>query len=85
MSPSSVWAWAIPRWRVQSDSSWCPTTDKTGESVWSKDESKALLFETKMDAWKFWAQTLQTDPIRPDGQPNRPLTAFSVMIEEVKA
>lgn len=57
--------------------------NKTGESEWTHDRMKALLFETKMDAWAFWGQTLESDPVRPDGQPNRPLTAFTVMIEEV--
>jgi hypothetical protein len=54
----------------------------TGESDWTYDKSKALRFNSKLEAFQFCMQILESDPIRPDGKPNRPLTAFTVLIEE---
>jgi hypothetical protein len=56
--------------------------NKTGESDWSYDKSQALRFAGKFEAFQFCMQILESDPIRPDGKPNRPLTAFTVLIEE---
>jgi len=39
------------------------------------DPMKALMFDDPRDALKLWQKS---DGIRPDGKPNRPLTAFHV-------
>lgn len=43
----------------------------------TKNESEARVFATPEDAVKYYRQSYGT---RPDGKPNRPLTAFSVAI-----
>lgn len=43
--------------------------------------SEALVFEKAADAIRFWQQVSPTVPVRPDGKPNRPLTAFSAILE----
>jgi hypothetical protein len=43
----------------------------------------AKRFETAAEAWEFWRQTSRTHPVRlTDGKPNRPMTAFTVSIED---
>lgn len=44
------------------------------------DKNKALQFANGADAMAFWRQQSKKYPIRPDGKPNRPLTAFTVEI-----
>lgn len=55
--------------------------DGRGDSASSADPAKALRFDTLGEAWEFWRQPSTVRPVRPDGQPNRPLTAFTVSIE----
>ena len=40
----------------------------------------ALRFANKGEAWEFWRQVSRSVPLRPDGNPNRPLTAFTIEI-----
>jgi len=42
---------------------------------------EALRFPDMSAAMKFWRQTSAVLPVRPDGQPNRPLTAFTIEVE----
>jgi hypothetical protein len=42
---------------------------------------KARRFNDQGDAYAFWRQPSRIQPTRPDGQPNRPLTAYTVSIE----
>jgi hypothetical protein len=43
----------------------------------------AKLFPTAAEAWQFWRQTSRAHPVRlTDGKPNRPMTAFTVSIED---
>jgi hypothetical protein len=51
-----------------------PTTDKIEE---------ALHFENAGEALIFWSTESRVKPRRPDGKPNRPLTAFSVEIVKI--
>jgi hypothetical protein len=41
------------------------------------DIAKAMRFKDQVDAWEMWRTSIGT---RPDGKPDRPLTAFSVSI-----
>lgn len=46
--------------------------------VTTKDPSKAMQFADQLAAWECWRQLSGKQPIREDGHPNRPLTAFTV-------
>lgn len=41
---------------------------------------KAIVFDTVADALALWRQVSTVWPKRPDGKPNRPLTAFTVEV-----
>ena len=45
-----------------------------------KDEAKA--YNDAAAAWEDWRRIDERLPTRPDGKPNRPLTAFTVEIED---
>lgn len=49
------------------------------ETTWYKFEAKQ--FPSAVEAVEYWQAVDPTNPIRPDGKPNRPLTAFTVEIE----
>jgi len=51
-----------------------------GWAEMSTDQAKALTFASPADAFEFWRRQSRTRPVRPDGKPNRPLTAFTVEI-----
>lgn len=56
--------------------------DGEGFGQFTKDRSKALTFANPGEALKFWKTTSKVRPRRPDGKPNRPLTALSVTLED---
>lgn len=45
------------------------------------DRNKALKFKNPGEALRYWKQQSKLQPLRPDGQPNRPLTAWTMGIE----
>lgn len=49
----------------------------------TKFPENAKRFDDFGAAVAFWRQTSRTVPERPDGKPNRPLTAFTVTMEHV--
>ena len=51
--------------------------------VASPDREDALLFPSVLEAHQCWARVDERDPVRPDGKPNRPLTAFTIAVEPV--
>jgi len=51
-----------------------------GEVTFTPAPARAKRFSTSREAALFWQQTNKAMPVRPDGKPNRPLTAFSVEI-----
>lgn len=53
-----------------------------GDIVITEDPTKALKFESAEDAIRLWKAQSKVCPIRPDGRPNRPLTACTVSIEK---
>lgn len=55
-----------------------------GEARWTTDPGEAFLFETSTDAFELWRRVPRNRPFRPDGEPNRPLTVFSVAIERLE-
>lgn len=52
---------------------WCEFTDNI---------RKAKRFDTFEAAMTFWKQQSKVQPLRPDGRPNRPLTALTAVIEQ---
>lgn len=57
--------------------------DPFAVAQWTDDESKALRFESVAHAWETWQMVAMDHPTRKDGEPNRPLTLWTVSIEEV--
>jgi hypothetical protein len=55
--------------------------DGRGHSRWTADPAAALTFDTASAAFECWRQVSGVRPTRPDGLPNRPLTAITVSIE----
>ena len=45
--------------------------------------SQAMRFADKATALEAWRGVNQVDPVRPDGKPNRPLSAYTVELEDV--
>ena len=45
--------------------------------------SKAKRFAHHVEAWEFWRTQSKVRPLRPDGKPNRPLTATTVEMVRV--
>jgi hypothetical protein len=54
-----------------------------GEAVFTTDRSKAMRFSSALTAMEYYYQQSKVVPLRPDGQPNRPLTAYTISIEEL--
>lgn len=52
-----------------------------GEMIWTTNREDAMTFESVKDAVALYRSVPKSAPIRLDGKPNRPLTAFTVMIE----
>lgn len=55
--------------------------DGRGFTRWTRDASQALIFADAAAAFSAWRSISQCHPVRAtDGQPNRPLTAFTVVV-----
>lgn len=59
--------------------------DGQGDVSWTADPAAALRFDRAGDAMVAWRAVPTARPVRPDGLPNRPLTAFTVEILEIPA
>jgi hypothetical protein len=56
-----------------------------GEYDTARDLSEAQLFITAKDAINLWQTVSKLRPFRPDGEPNKPLTAFNIEILEIES
>jgi hypothetical protein len=54
-----------------------------GEVLTTYDINKALRFDSQAAAMLAWKTQSKVQPLRDDGRPNRPLTAFSATFEQV--
>jgi len=54
-----------------------------GDDRWTGDLAKAKRFPSFAAAIECWKAQSTLVPKRPDGKPNRPMTAYSVTVEEV--
>lgn len=52
-----------------------------GDDGWTDDIEKAKKFATQTEAAECWQAVSLVRPMRSDGKPNRPLTAYNVCIE----
>lgn len=57
--------------------------DGRGEVVWTAHLDKARRWMDRESAMRDWKAQSKVRPLRPDGKPNRPLTAFTVSLESV--
>jgi hypothetical protein len=58
--------------------------DGRGELVVTRDVSQAIDFDTQESAFLFWGKTPTLRATRPYGKPNRPLSAYHMVIQQVK-
>jgi hypothetical protein len=56
-----------------------------GTIVLTADLDTAIRFANLESAVTFWQQQSTLQPLRDDGKPNRPLTAFTVVVQTLKA
>jgi hypothetical protein len=55
-----------------------------GGRIWLTDNRhEAQRFATASDALEAWNTVSKTRPVRPDGRPNKPLSALSIQLEPV--
>ena len=52
-----------------------------GHGTFTSDPDKAMRFASAGEAMAFWNKPSTVLPLRPDGKPNKPLTALTVSIE----
>lgn len=50
----------------------------SGWTEWTTDPRLARRFNSALDVLELWRTQSRTRPLRPDGKPNRPLTAYTV-------
>jgi hypothetical protein len=54
-----------------------------GDVRLSRDVAKAMRFPDFEAAVTYWKRQSRVRPLRPDGEPNRPLTAYNITTENV--
>jgi hypothetical protein len=54
--------------------------DGRGSARWTNNLNEALTFSSQVEAARLWRSIPRVRPKRSDGRPNRPLTAFTVLI-----
>ena len=59
----------------------CAGMDSLSHLLTTPDRSKARRFRTYEEAWNYSRQVDPREPVRHDGQPNRPLTVFTTEID----
>lgn len=52
-----------------------------GYGEFTHDPAKAMRFEKVTDAMAFWGRQSKIKALRPDGQPNKPMTALTAAID----
>ncbi len=57
--------------------------DGRGEAKFTKNIKDAMVFTDATEAIRMWQSQPVTRPLREDGKPNRPLSAFSAMFENI--
>lgn len=57
--------------------------DGRGDATFTRDVRSAMKFDSVAQALELWTASPKVRPVREDGKPNRPLTAFSMVTEVV--
>lgn len=57
-----------------------PHVYPTGTLTATPHKSDALRFASAVEAFALWRSTSTRTPVRPDGRPNRPLTAWTIEV-----
>jgi hypothetical protein len=60
-----------------------PHEGKYGAIVWTHDLARAHHYPSMFEAMAAYRTVNKTEPMRPDGRPNRPLTAFTIELVKV--
>lgn len=64
------------------DPDWQPpgyTGPQSGRAEWTDNIHEAMHFSDQVAAYRCYMAQSKTVPVRPDGKPNRPLTAYSIL------
>ena len=56
----------------------------TGFGIFTDKPEHAMRFKTLRDAMEFWLTASTVKPLRPDGKPNRPLTASTISVFKIE-
>jgi hypothetical protein len=55
-----------------------------GYGIFTDELRLAMRFKTLREAMEFWRTQSTVKPLRPDGQPNRPLTASTISVFKIE-
>lgn len=58
--------------------------DGRGELEVTKNSAEATRFPSMVEAWACWKEQSTVRPLRLDGKPNRPMTAYTVEMQTVQ-
>lgn len=58
--------------------------DGWGDALWTDKLDEAMKFANIGDAFALWKSSPKSRPKRPDGHPNRPLSAFTITFQHVE-
>lgn len=58
--------------------------DGRGSAEWTRNRNDAMKFVSLNHAAGAWNTQSKIRPLRPDGKPNKPLTSFTVEVEEME-
>jgi hypothetical protein len=71
---------AVPSWVKSCD---VDAMDGYGLAQLTTNRDEALTFDDFTEAMMFWRRQSTVRPIRGDGKPNRPLTAYTIEVESL--
>jgi hypothetical protein len=54
--------------------------DGWGAAIWTDNPAEAIAFASAVEARACWTEQSRLRPLRSDGHPNRPLTAFTILL-----
>ncbi len=74
-------------WLKSYDPNFCPRGKEwfwqRGLADFTQDPAEAMAFDTPKDAFDTYMTVAESFPTRPDGHPNRPLTAYTIEVLEL--
>lgn len=70
----------LPAWLASYDPD---AYEGRGDVETTTTPARAMRFGDFLAAWNTWRQVSHRRPTRPDGEPNRPLAAFTIAIERI--